>query len=100
MNFLIGYNIAVQSQIKLFTKDSVSLDNYRTSLMKKQFIKYVTIALEVDLHVNLRFSNLLSLECLPVWRDRVRRLAADPLVMRSSPATRHIRYALLNNQHK
>ena len=100
MNFLIGYNIAVQSQIKLFTKDSVSLDNYRTSLMKKQFIKYVTIALEVDLHVNLRFSNLLSLECLPVWRDRVRHVATDPLVMRSSPATGHIRYALLNNQHK
>ena len=24
---------------------------------------------------------------LPVWRDRVRRLATDPVVMRSSPAT-------------
>ena len=39
--------------------------------------------------------------CLPVWRDRVRRLATDPVVMRSNPATGHnIRYALLANQHK
>ena len=39
--------------------------------------------------------------CLPVWRHRVRRLATDPVVMRSSPATGHnIRYALLANQHK
>ena len=36
--------------------------------------------------------------CLPVWRDRVRRLAADQVVMRSSLATRHIRCALLANQ--
>ena len=32
-----------------------------------------------------------------VWRDKVRRLATDPVVMRSSPATGHIRYALLVN---
>ena len=34
---------------------------------------------------------------LPVWRDRLRRLAIDSVVMRSSPATGHIRYALLVN---
>ena len=31
------------------------------------------------------------------WRDRVRRLATDQVVKGSSPATRHIRYALLIN---
>ena len=40
------------------------------------------------------------LYCLIVWRDRVRHLATDPVVMRSSPATGHIRYALLANQPK
>ena len=35
----------------------------------------------------LRFLN-----CLLVWRDRARRLATDPVVMRSSPATGHIIY--------
>ena len=35
-----------------------------------------------------------------MWRDRVRRLATDPVVMRSSPATGHIRCALLANQPK
>ena len=38
--------------------------------------------------------------CLVVWRNGVRRLATDPMVMRSTPATGHIRYALLVNQHK
>ena len=38
--------------------------------------------------------------CLLVWRDRVRRLATDPVVMRSIPATGHIRCALLANQPK
>ena len=37
---------------------------------------------------------------LLVWRDRVRRLATDQVVMRSSPATGHIRCALLVNQPK
>ena len=32
------------------------------------------------------------------WRDRVEPLATDPVVMRSSPDTRHIPYALLVNQ--
>ena len=31
------------------------------------------------------------------WRDRVRRLTIDPVVMRSSTATGHISYALLVN---
>ena len=42
--------------------------------------------------------NILVIECLFVWRDRVRRLATDTIVMRSSPATGHIRCALLVNQ--
>ena len=29
--------------------------------------------------------------CLLVWLDRVRHLATDPVVMRSSPVTGHIR---------
>ena len=37
---------------------------------------------------------------LPVWRDRVKRLATDPVVMRSSPATGRIHCALLANQPK
>ena len=37
---------------------------------------------------------------LPVWRDRVRRLATEAVVMRSSPAAGHIRCALLANQPK
>ena len=40
---------------------------------------------------------------LLVWLDRLRRLATDhndPVVMRSRPATGHIRYALLVNQPK
>ena len=37
---------------------------------------------------------------LLVWRDRVRRLATDPVVMRSSPAEGHIRCALLVDQPK
>ena len=32
--------------------------------------------------------------------DRIRRLATDPVVMRSIPATEHIRCALLANQPK
>ena len=32
---------------------------------------------------------------LPVWGDRIRRLATDPVVMRSSPATGYVRWALL-----
>ena len=39
-------------------------------------------------------------DCLHVWRNGVRRLATDPVVMRSSPATGHTRCALLVNQHK
>ena len=35
-----------------------------------------------------------------VWRDRVRRWTTDPVVMRSSPDTGHIRCALLANQPK
>ena len=38
--------------------------------------------------------------CLLMWRDRVRRLAIDPVIMRSRPATEHIRCALLANQSK
>ena len=38
--------------------------------------------------------------CLPVWRDRIKRVATDPVVMRLSPATGHIRCALLANQPK
>ena len=41
-----------------------------------------------------------TIMCLPVWRDRVRRLTTDPVVMRSSPATGHIRCALLANHPK
>ena len=39
-------------------------------------------------------------ECLLAWRNRVRRLATDPVGMRLSPATGNIRYALLVNQPK
>ena len=35
-----------------------------------------------------------------VWRDRVKRLATDPVVMRSSHATGRIHCALLANQPK
>ena len=36
--------------------------------------------------------------CMLVWRDRV--LATDPVVMRSSPSARLMRYALLVNYPK
>ena len=46
----------------------------------------------------------MSCMSLPVWRDRVKRLATDPVVMRLSPATGHIlihvRCALLANHQK
>ena len=35
-----------------------------------------------------------------LWSDIVRHLAIDPVVMRSSPATGHIRCAWLTNQPK
>ena len=35
----------------------------------------------------------------PVWGDRVKCLAADPVIMRSSPATRHV-HCRLNNPNK
>ena len=37
--------------------------------------------------------NIDNMLCLPVCRDRVRRLATDPVVKRSSYATCIIRYA-------
>ena len=39
-------------------------------------------------------------KCLPVWCDRVRRSVTDPVVVRLSPATGHIRCELLANQPK
>ena len=46
-------------------------------------------------------SLLLSIGFTCMWRDRVRRVATDPVVMRLSPATGHnIRCALLANQPK
>ena len=46
------------------------------------------------------FYSYFNIECLLVWRDRLGRLATDPVVMSSRPATGHIRYALLDKQPK
>ena len=52
-------------------------------------------------NTSLMLNKLLHISfVLLVWRDRVKRLDTDRVVMCSSPATGHIRCALLVNQPK
>ena len=46
-----------------------------------------TILFPVAFGMSQKLMTELIFSCLPVWRDKIRHLATDPVVMRTSPAT-------------
>ena len=97
--FLVHIQLQKKTKNKNKETRSTIYTNYNgTEHISSSCSAYLLLCLVTNITYNLIYQSIKQV--ITAWRDRVRRLATDPVVMRSSPATGHIRCALLVNQPK